>query len=119
MSRYKIVNVEVVGTIPSVPPERITHFYKIILEAINNASKHSKGTVIKVVILGSQDKILARIQDNGVGIDKNTIKDNPGMGLRIMKHRASLIGASLDVRPGTSTGTVLTCTLPITKTVLH
>lgn len=112
------VTVETVGTIPSVPPEQTTHFYKIILEAINNAAKHSGGNQIKVVILGSPEKILARIQDNGVGIDKANLKENPGMGLRIMKHRASLIGASLDVRPGAPSGTVLTCTLPVTSTVL-
>ena len=109
------VNVEFVGTIPALPPERITHFYKIILEAIENASMHSHGNQIRIVILGSPEKLLARVQDNGIGIDMEYVKSKPGMGLRIMKHRASLIGASLDVRKGTPVGTILTCTLPVSN----
>ena len=44
------VHVEFVGSIPNLPPERITHFYKILLEALTNASKHSQGNLIRVVI---------------------------------------------------------------------
>ncbi|MBX2818415.1 MAG: hypothetical protein KTR29_02000, partial [Rhodothermaceae bacterium] len=107
------VHVEFVGTIPSISPERITHFYKIVLEALNNASKHSQANQLRVVVLGSLEKLLARVQDNGIGINEEQLKSNQGMGLRIMKHRASLIGASLDIRPGTPMGTILTCTLPV------
>jgi len=109
------VHVEFVGTVPSISPERITHFYKIVLEALNNASKHSEANQLRVVVLGSPEKLLARIQDNGIGIDEEQLKNSQGMGLRIMKHRASLIGASLDIRPGTPMGTILTCTLPVSN----
>ena len=113
------VTTEFVGTIPLLSPERSTHFYKIILEALNNAAKHSQADQIRVVLLGSPEKLLARVQDNGIGIDKERLTNNPGMGLRIMKHRASLIGASLDVRQGTPLGTILTCTLLPVSHGLH
>jgi len=37
---------------------------------------------------------------------------SPGMGLRTMRYRAAMIGATLEIRPGASGGTEVACTLP-------
>jgi signal transduction histidine kinase len=35
-----------------------------------------------------------------------------GVGIRLMRHRASLIGGILNIAPAGGTGTLVTCTLP-------
>lgn len=62
--------------------------YRIVLEAVNNAVKHSGGDFIHISLKGESNIYLA-IQDNGKGY--NFSKQNPGMGLNIMKYRADLI----------------------------
>ena len=115
-SIYQIqCTLEFMGTLPHIDATRTTHFYRIIQEALNNAVRHSKATQIRVAILGTKEKMRVRIQDSGIGIDPELIKNSPGMGLRIMKYRADVIGASLDIRNGTNQGTIVTCTLPVSQ----
>jgi len=47
--------------------------------------------------------------DNGCGMDPS--KESPGMGLRIMKYRAKLMGASLLISASHS-GTAIRLTMP-------
>ncbi len=100
------------GPMPDISPNIKTHFFRIVQEAINNAAKHSKASHITTAVACSKEQLRAHIQDNGIGIDPNKLNGR-GMGLRIMQHRANVIGASLQVRPGTSNGTTITCTLPL------
>jgi len=62
--------------------------YRIIQEAVNNAVKHSGGDSIHISLKG-ESNIYLGIHDNGKGYNFN--KNNPGMGLNIMKYRADLI----------------------------
>ena len=103
---------EETGTVPKMEANVNTHFFRIIQEAMNNAAKHSKATRLTVAVAGNPDQVRARIQDNGTGIDFANVNGR-GMGLRIMKHRANVIGATLDIRNGSKNGTVVTCTLPL------
>jgi len=55
------------------------------------------------------DCCVLTVEDNGLGIG-NTVHSGKGMGLNIMKYRASMIGASLEIKSGEQRGTVITCT---------
>jgi two-component system sensor kinase FixL len=86
-----------------------THLYRIAQEAINNAIRHGKAR--KVVVRLEQNGMSGRliVSDHGMGFPKGRA-DNGGMGMRIMKYRAGMIGASLEITPATGRGTVVTCT---------
>lgn len=103
------------GSLPDIPANINTHIFRIIQEAMGNAAKHSKASHISVAIAGNEDQIRVRIKDNGVGIEFKPINNSPGMGLRIMQHRANVIGASLKVSNGSTNGTIVTCTLLVNK----
>lgn len=102
------------GSIPELRSGIKTHFFRIMQEAMGNAARHSEATRIDVNIVGTPHQLKARIQDNGKGIDAKQAKSN-GMGLKIMSHRANVIGATLDIRNGSNSGTVVTCTLPLDR----
>ena len=51
------------------------------------------------------------VSDNGVGFSRDGDRDYSGMGLRIMRHRAAMIGGSLGIER-TSGHTVVTCAFP-------
>ncbi len=88
-----------------------SHLYRIVQEAINNAIKHGKPRSITIAFVTDGKTNTLSVTDDGTGIG-NTPGPGKGMGLNIMNYRASMIGASLDVRPGTERGTVVSCSFP-------
>jgi PAS domain S-box-containing protein len=87
---------------------KATHLYHIVQEAVNNALKHGKATLVTIDLSAIDDRITLTVEDNGTGLPMN-LEKNKGMGLHIMDYRARMIGASFDVRPGASQGTIVTC----------
>jgi len=86
-----------------------THLYRIVQESINNAVKHGKARRIHISLKQGSDKVALMISDDGLGFAVETQKGG-GMGLHIMKYRASVLGAALDVRSGgDGAGTTVTC----------
>jgi signal transduction histidine kinase len=89
-----------------------TQLYRIAQEAATNAAKHAaaKNIDIRVTVDGSE--LTLAIIDDGVGFP-DKLSGSKGLGLRLMRHGAALIGAALSVQRNGGTGTVATCKLRI------
>lgn len=85
-----------------------THLYRIAQEAITNAITHGKSKNIVLRLSGRGGKTSLSIEDDGIGFPDSP-EPGTGMGLRIMKYRAEMIGAILDVRRKGQNGTIVTC----------
>jgi signal transduction histidine kinase len=90
------------------------HLYRIAQEAINNAVRHSGAREIVIRLDTAEAVMTLAVSDNGVGLSE-TPPNRQGMGLRIMAHRASLIGAAFRVEPLPSGGTRVTCAVPASR----
>ncbi len=86
------------------------HLFHIAQEAVSNAVKHSQAHRIVVRLTDNGRRLSLSVRDNGVGIAQGADAAG-GMGLRIMRYRAAMIGASLDIQPGSRRGAVVRCTL--------
>jgi len=86
------------------------HLYRIAQEAVANALKHSRADSVRVKLDDNKDSLTLMVSDNGRGTPKTT-SNGTGMGLRVMKYRADLIGASLDVDSAPRRGTRIICTV--------
>jgi len=87
-----------------------THLFYIAQEAVNNAGKHGRPQHIHIS-LRDHETIRLQVRDDGVGIS-DTASQCLGSGLRIMRYRARLIGADLEIIRAPQGGTLLQCTLP-------
>ncbi len=87
-----------------------THLYYIIHEAINNSIKHSGARKIDVIIRHRTQRLSVEIRDNGVGIPA-MLDSSLGMGLNLMRYRASIIHGDISIGRGPSGGTSVLCTL--------
>jgi len=85
-----------------------TNLYRIAQEAINNAIKHANPKNIVVKILLENGKTIFQVKDDGDGI-KEGLNRKKGLGLRTMRYRANLIGASLNIRKDINGGTIVDC----------
>jgi signal transduction histidine kinase len=86
------------------------HLYRIAQEATTNAVKHGQAKKVTISLSQRNGQISLRVEDNGVGITKEKIK-NKGIGLRVMQHRARMIGANVDFERDVRGGTIVTCTV--------
>ncbi len=89
-----------------------THLYRIAQEALSNAVRHGQASQVRVVLATGEGHVRLRVLDNGRGFPEKLDKNHPGMGIRIMRHRARIIGATLEIRSRAEGGTVVACTLP-------
>jgi signal transduction histidine kinase len=87
-----------------------THLYRMSQEAVANAIKHGRPHHI-VIRLGVEGELATlRVIDDGTGFDPAT-EGTAGTGLRIMRYRADLIGAQLEITRARPNGTIVTCTV--------
>lgn len=87
--------------------EKALQLYRIIQEALGNAVSHAKATEIIVGLRMDRETVQVEVEDDGVGIGENK-RNGLGMGLRIMKYRASVIDGELRVR-SKGVGTSVSC----------
>lgn len=85
--------------------------FRIAQEGIHNAISHGKAKHITIDLEAGNDRIRLAIRDNGGGFQ---VQENlmSGMGLRIMRYRASSIGGSLTIHSQIHAGTELVCIVP-------
>jgi len=86
------------------------HLYRTVQEAVNNAVQHGKAQHIMITLSVLHGCLTLMVHDDGVGFSA-VMAEQHGMGLRIMHHRAHMIGATLEVQRGTLGGTSVICTL--------
>ena len=82
--------------------------YRIAQEAIHNAIRHGEARQITIRLSEQDGEVCLTILDNGRGC-AGTSQESPGMGLRVMGYRASLIGAELTLQPRKRGGTAVVC----------
>jgi len=87
------------------------HLYRIVQEAVQNATKHGNPTTIVIDLRRTTDTIRLEVIDDGTGLPGDFVSRG-GMGLKIMDYRCKTIGAVLDFRRPAAGGTVLSCSLP-------
>jgi signal transduction histidine kinase len=88
-----------------------THLYRIAQEAVRNAMQHSKCKRLGITLSEAAGVVKLIVEDDGVGLPENP-SPGGGLGIRIMAHRASMIGGNFSVEPAPTGGTIVTCSLP-------
>ncbi len=94
--------------LPKIENGVALHLYYIVQEAVLNAAKHGKASQINILLARTGDRLALTIQDNGSGFQLAG-SSSTGMGIRIMRYRARVIGATLDLKSQSGQGTQVTC----------
>jgi signal transduction histidine kinase len=101
------IRVRVVDNSTAVVTDRrvATQLYRIAQEAVTNAVKHAHARAINITVTITASLLRLRVDDDGIGIQSR--HGRSGVGQRIMRHRASVIGGTLSIESDT-TGTAVT-----------
>ena len=101
-----------------VPAAVETALYRIVQEALTNASKHAKATRVSVRVERSARAILCSVRDDGVGLDKAALTNRnkqSGLGLLGIRHRLEPLGGMLQIESERGQGTHVRVSIPLEK----
>jgi PAS domain S-box-containing protein len=87
-----------------------THLFRIAQEAVTNAIKHGRSGRIEISLAKTPERINLVVRGNGPSITARNGK-KPGMGMRIMRYRAGMIGGSFAIRKEAGGGTAVVCSI--------
>jgi signal transduction histidine kinase len=88
----------------------LTQLYRIAQEAVANAVKHARASRIVIELDAIDREIRLNVFDDGIGLANSTPGD--GLGLKMMRHGAGLIGATFSASKRNPAGTIVSCVLP-------
>ena len=87
------------------------HLYRIAREAVINANKHAQAREIVIKLERSQQGMVLRVIDDGVGVSVES-KLPRGLGFHIMNYRAQLMAGRLEIERPKKGGTCVSCYFP-------
>ena len=87
------------------------HLFRITQEAVNNAVRHGGATQINLRMFTLPSSQVLEIMDNGSGFRVAIHTVSTGLGMRSMRFRAELIGATLDISTRREGGTLITVSM--------
>ncbi len=91
--------------------------FRFVQEALSNSTRHSNGKYISVSLRKDTSKVIATVQDDGIGFDAQTalpsLRGKRGSGLAAMSERLKLLGGHLEIDAQPGKGTRLTAEIPL------
>ena len=87
-----------------------TDLFRIAEEAVTNALRHAKPTLVRIDLARSRSGMRLEISNTG---RRSKRKRSAGMGEKIMRYRADSIGAQVTVVALASGGTIVRCDIPV------
>lgn len=101
-----------VSTTRPLSAELANHLYRIAQEAVRNAVRHGRARSIRLHLHGARAKVRLTVTDDGVGMPAGAV-DAAGMGLKIMRYRARILGGEVRFERADSGGTRIVCECPL------
>lgn len=92
--------------------------FRAIQELLANAVRYSQASQVKVQIDASDTAVRVSVEDNGRGFDVDTIGEQGGMGLKVIRDRVEMLGGRIDVHSVIGQGTHILFQIPATRTAV-
>lgn len=93
--------------------------YRVVQEALTNAARHSRATLVRVTISEIPGALQLTVSDNGKSFEVGKVflaKSNKRLGLLGMKERVEMVGGKLTIESNAETGTTVRATVPFNST---
>jgi len=86
---------------------------RMTTELITNAVKHAQATDVSVDITASENALTIIVEDDGIGLDKNQLEHQKGLGLYSIDKKIKELKGKLTIDPVSNQGTTIIIQIPI------
>lgn len=87
--------------------------FRVVQEALHNASKYSGVKHFEVNLCGTSGGIELEISDRGLGFDVGSAKSTEGLGLVSMRERIHLLNGTISIESRPNAGTRIRTRVPV------
>lgn len=104
------------GEVQRLPPKIETALYRVVQEALKNASKHARANSVQVRLRCASACAHCSVEDDGIGFDQETVssgKIRSGLGLLGIRERLQVLGGSLEIQSAPGQGARLNVRVPL------
>jgi signal transduction histidine kinase len=92
---------------PLPSPEVSLSLFRVLQEALHNASKHSGVRHFEVELWGRPGEIDLTVSDSGAGFDVQAAREGRGLGLTSMQERLKMVNGELSIESQPNRGTTI------------
>jgi signal transduction histidine kinase len=85
--------------------------YRVVQEALTNASRHAGARRVQVVLVADEDVLRVVVRDDGRGFDRDRVVASGGLGG--LAERVRLVGGQLEVESAPGDGTTVMAEIPL------
>lgn len=85
--------------------------YRILQESLTNVARHAQAKIVKVKLHNTDNQLILRVQDDGVGFDESKRKKKT-LGLIGARERAEALGGTYFIGGETGKGTLVLVQIP-------
>ena len=96
----------------ALPNELSLSLFRVLQEALRNATKHSGVKRFEVRLWGSTGEVHLTVSDLGAGFDTEAAMKSTGLGLTSMQERLRLVGGELSINSQPKGGTTIHACVP-------
>lgn len=90
--------------------------YRSIQEALNNILTHANGSEVQIQMIQNHEDLTVMIEDNGVGFEPATLKQNEGIGIKSAASRIQSLKGEFLIDSAEGRGTIITIIIPLDNT---
>lgn len=104
------------GESTGLPKKIETALYRVIQEALTNASKHARAKSVKVRLWREPLTVRCCIEDDGIGFDEEALSAGRlrrGLGLAGIRERMQTLGGACEIQSAPGRGTRLNIRVPV------
>lgn len=94
-----------------MPAASLDHLFRLAQETLANALKHAAATCIRMSLDVTLSSVILTVEDDGIGMPERPIVSDR-LGLKLMRYRAHMIGATLETLRIDPHGTRIICKCP-------
>lgn len=87
------------------------HVYRILQELLTNAFRHSQATEIDIQLTRSDNELILKVEDDGIGFEEDKIQK--GIGLESINTRVAVLFGELDIDSQLNGGTSFIIQIPL------
>jgi signal transduction histidine kinase len=104
------------SAVPSIMPKEVSLcLFRVLQEALQNATKYSGVRVFNVNLQGIPDGVELTVSDDGIGFDEHEEFSRQGLGLISMRERIQMVHGVFDIRTQPGRGTTISARVPLER----
>ncbi len=101
-----------------LPKENSLALFRICQEALANVARHAHAQNADIHLWTTEDRVLLKVEDDGVGFDTQTVDEALGHGLSNMRRRVHKVGGEVEIVSQLMKGSSITAWVPWEETLL-